>query len=349
MGLFTPGWKHRDHDKAARAASRIRDQQTLFEILSDESTHYKVRGAAAERLTDQALLYQIIMKPNVYAASLLDRVTDQALLIQIARQCETARIRQRAAERIEDTVVLQELAGTDPSWEVRAAAHRRFGNDSEADTLAAQFAHSAYERRRAVESGNISRDVLLQICLNDQDADVRKTAFSKLASKADIAYVASNSTYPDTREWTLEKMPDNQQVFLKAAKKHRSDAALARLNPTGMLNIFLSGGDGYAEKAGKRLIHLSEEGCTDWIDDTDEALLQALARVCFEKHSMIAGALLKLIYKNGRFAEQIRLLRGRMVLPERHSDVHHEFYDLGDHIDMGHTDAIEQPVLFQPD
>ena len=38
MGLFTPGWKHRDHDKAARAASRIRNQQTLFEILSDEST-----------------------------------------------------------------------------------------------------------------------------------------------------------------------------------------------------------------------------------------------------------------------------------------------------------------------
>ncbi len=349
MGLFTPGWKHRDHVKAAKAVERIRDQQTLFEIISDGSFHYKVRKVAAERLTDQTLLYQIVMKPNVYAADLLDRITDQGLLSQIGRHCETDSFRQRAAERIENAAVLQELTKTDPNWGVRAVAHRRLGNDPEADTLIAQYAHSAYEKRKAVKSGNVCRDVLLQICLNDQDSDVRKAAFSKIVEKADIAYIASNSTYPDTREWALERMPDNQQVFLKAAKKHRSDAALARLKPMGILNIFLSGGDGYAEKAGERLIQLSEEGRTDWIDNTDDALLQALVHVCFEKHSMIASALLKFIYKNGRFVEQIHLFRGRMILPERHSDVHHEFYDLGDHIDMGHTDAIEQPILFQPD
>lgn len=116
MGLFKPGWKHWNHDQAARAVSRIRNQQTLFEILSDVSAHYKVRRAAAKRLTDQALLYQIVMKPNVYAAGLLDRITDQALLIQIARQCETDSFRQRAAERIKDAAVLQELAGTAPPF-----------------------------------------------------------------------------------------------------------------------------------------------------------------------------------------------------------------------------------------
>lgn len=53
MGLFTPEWKHRDHDKAAKAASRIRNQQTLFEILSDEDSRYKVTGIVSTRLMEE--------------------------------------------------------------------------------------------------------------------------------------------------------------------------------------------------------------------------------------------------------------------------------------------------------
>ncbi|NLI54040.1 MAG: hypothetical protein GX417_06895 [Clostridiales bacterium] len=290
-----------------------------------------------------------MMKPNVYAAELLDRITDQRLLVQIARQCETDSFRRRVAERIESAEVLEELAQSDANWEVRAIAYRRLGNDSEADTLVAQHAYSEYERCKAIASGNVGRDVLLRICLNDPGADARKTAFLRLADKEDITYVAVHSTYQDAREWALEKMPDDQQILLKAVKKYHSDAAFARLNPTGLFQIFLSGSEREADLAGTRLIRLSEEGRSDWIASVNEASLQALVRACFEKHSTIAGALLKLIYQNGRFAEQIGRLRGRMILPKRHSDAHHEYYDLGDHVDMGHTDAIEQPMLFQPD
>lgn len=348
MGLLPPRWKNSDPDKAANAVGRLKDQQTLFAIVSDASAHYKVREAAANRLTDQRLLFDIVMQPyNIYASCALDGITDQALLVSIIRQSENSSFRERVISCIDDETVLTEIAENDTSPLVRATAHRKLGNDSQADTLTALNAGSASQRYVAVSSGTIAQDVLLQICQSDCDEDVRHAAFSRLTGASDIAYLAAKAVDPDVREMALKKAPDNQQIFIKAALHSKSAAAFDRLKPEGLLTVFVKCRDiSCRDKAGRQLISLSEGGQTSWVETVDADTLQKLICICFEQQSGTAGALLMMIYKSGRFMDQVGCLSGRVIIPEHHTDAHREYYDLGDHMDFGHTDTMEPPAIF---
>jgi hypothetical protein len=107
-------------------------------------------------------------------------------LAQIARQNSDAMIRVKALQRIDDPAVLAHIAETDPYWGARAAAYEKLGMDTEANTLIALKADS-HSRIQAVLSGKVAQDLLLRICREDRDAEVRRAAMQKLSSSGLLA------------------------------------------------------------------------------------------------------------------------------------------------------------------
>lgn len=220
MRLFRPVWENRDNpDKALRAVSRIKSQKKLKLIALDELTCDTAKAEAIDHIVYEDMLLEIGLavgtlsrsvsmaltgmvkrlqdpskllvliaqaRESIVRRTALDRINDPVALAQIAQQNSDDMIRVEALQRIDDTVVLARIAETDPYWGARAAAYERLGMDTEANTLIALKADPR-GRIQAVLSGKVAQDLLLRICREDRDAEVRRAAMQKLSSPGLLA------------------------------------------------------------------------------------------------------------------------------------------------------------------
>lgn len=220
MRLFRPVWENRDNpDKALRAVSRIKSQKKLKLIALDELTCDTAKAEAIDHIVDEDMLLEIGLtvvtislsvstaltemvrrlqdsnkllalvaqaKEPIVRRTALDRINDPVALAQIAQQNSDDMIRVEALRRIDDTAVLAQAAKVDPRWEVRVEALKKLGMDTEANTLIA-LKSDPQGRIQAVLSGKIGQDLLLRICREDRDAEVRRAAMQKLSSPGLLA------------------------------------------------------------------------------------------------------------------------------------------------------------------
>jgi len=381
MGLFRPVWMcDGKHDRVISAVSRIKSQKKLKRIalntracsdakiaayhcmmdedilmsvaLKEEPHLSRVRDAfekAVDRLTDPAKMYTLVMHAKSYSvrSRVLDRINEPEMLAQIAQQCDDNSLRMDVTERIEDKALLAHIAHSDPYWRVCAAAYKKLGMASEANTLMALNAQPS-DRRRAIQSGTIDQKILLEICQSDENKSVRRAAFDQLTDPADMTYLAVEAVDPAIRESAVQHMPEDQDVFMGAVMRDQSNAALMRLAPSGLVRVFIRGGR-MSVNAAEILLKKSKDGQHEWTEFVSKDDLDKLIEICFENKSESASKLLKQIYKSGRFIESIGRLQGRVFREASHDDHHPSHSDLGDHLDWGHTDSMLDPVLFNLD
>jgi len=232
MRLFKHVWENqRRPDKAMMAVSRMKNQNKLRRVVFDEMTYDTVKAEAIDHIVDEGILLEIGLtmsalsrsvstaltgivkrlhdpnkllvlvaqaKESIVRSTALDRIGDPAALVQIAQQNGDATIRAAALRRINDTAVLAQAAKTDPCWEVRVAALKELGMDTEANSLIA-LKSDPQDRIQAVLSGKIRQDLLLRICREDRDTEVRRTAMQKLSS-AGLLAVFLEEDHPLSRD-----------------------------------------------------------------------------------------------------------------------------------------------------
>ena len=149
MGLFTPAWKSEDVTKAYDAIKRIDDPEKLKKIAM-KAPHGVY---AAEKITDETLLTQIIWKGKEFGAAqtalrnmnneailteialnhsyysirrdAVEKIDNDAVLAKIALQDESEYVRREAAEKIIDQDILKKIAHTDVDYYNRAMAYRK--------------------------------------------------------------------------------------------------------------------------------------------------------------------------------------------------------------------------------
>lgn len=111
MGLFSPGWKSKNLDRALACVDRISDNGKLERILQ-EAPEPMVRRRAAERLTDEERIRRLAVScPNSWVrCALAEKVSDQALLRQIADNDPELSVRRAAVQGITDQEYLMQRA-----------------------------------------------------------------------------------------------------------------------------------------------------------------------------------------------------------------------------------------------
>lgn len=112
-----------DFKVRAAAAERLTSQRLLNDIIEKDDSP-TVRAAAAARLTDPENLFGIIMDEEDAAAreQMLAHLGDEGVLARVAREHEDWQTRRAAVTLMNDPYTLAQIARTDDRIEVREAA-----------------------------------------------------------------------------------------------------------------------------------------------------------------------------------------------------------------------------------
>lgn len=102
----------------------LTDQALLAEIVEQDESDI-VRLAALQRLTSQSALARIAKSNNPFNARALGGMTDESQIVDVARTAEEPRIRSLAVDRIDDAIILNQIAAFDVDATVRQDARRR--------------------------------------------------------------------------------------------------------------------------------------------------------------------------------------------------------------------------------
>lgn len=126
IGLFRPKWQHPKAEVRAAAIATLTDQSLLATILEQDESE-TVQLAAFERLTDQRELARIAKSHSPFNSRAFGGISDQRQILDVAQTAEKPELRRLAVEKIDDTVILQQIATIDADASVRRDARdRRF-------------------------------------------------------------------------------------------------------------------------------------------------------------------------------------------------------------------------------
>ncbi len=132
-----PKWQHRDPAVRAAAVMALDDQAALEEIVENDADE-AVKHAALRRLKDQDVLARIAKSNSPFNTIAFEALTEPRKIVEVARHAEFPQVRGRAVEKIDDPVVLHQIATQDLDPAVRREAkHRRLrlGADPMGDFL----------------------------------------------------------------------------------------------------------------------------------------------------------------------------------------------------------------------
>jgi len=124
FGLLRPKWQHPDPAVRIAAVNRLSDQAVLAQIVEQDADE-NVRLAAFGRVTDQDLLAGIARSRSPFSVRAVEVLAEPRLLARIAREAEMPRAREVAVGRIDDALTLQQIAAHDPDPNVRRQARLR--------------------------------------------------------------------------------------------------------------------------------------------------------------------------------------------------------------------------------
>jgi hypothetical protein len=137
LGIFRPKWQHPNADVRLAAMVTLTDQALLAAFVEGDESD-AVRLAAFQRLTNQSELTRIAKSTSPFNVRAFGGVTETNQIVDVARTAERPQVRSLAVDKIDDAVVLQQIATVDADASVRRnPRNRRFrmGADPMGDFL----------------------------------------------------------------------------------------------------------------------------------------------------------------------------------------------------------------------
>ena len=225
--------------------------QELFANIAKYDVNWRVCVAAANRLTDQELLADVVKKAKDnqvrrVTLNMLDK-QHQELFAQIARNDDDKSVRIIATDKLTDQMLLADLAKNAKDSDIRQAAIEKMNewhqilyieiakdyraNDTLRETAVRKltnqdlileiaknakygFRHVAIEKLERLQHQTMFSD----IAKNDQDENVRKSAIKKLNDQTLLADIAKNDESADIRMIAIENLDElHQELFADVA------------------------------------------------------------------------------------------------------------------------------------
>jgi uncharacterized protein YihD (DUF1040 family) len=161
-----------------RAVNKITDQNILFKVVMDDSNPY-VQLAALSKLSDQDMLYNVALKAEDKAVkqAAFNKITDQNLINRLAIESGDAEISLNAVRKVTDQDVLHKIVLQNPPNKIMAAVLEK----CEPETLSKIMKESIGQtlKLRIVNLLNDQKQ-LINIVIDNDDWTVRQAAFGKL-------------------------------------------------------------------------------------------------------------------------------------------------------------------------
>ena len=163
--------------------------------------------------------------PTVRVSAVYELGPDEAdTLHTLAREDAEARVRRAAVTRIDEAVVLGEIARTDPDEDVRAEALRGLaGVAAEADDP-----KQAVNAVRQLMALGRTKEIVL-VARDSSSADVRASVVDLLEDQKSLAAISRQAQDSSTRLRALARLLDGDEVLNVALKAEHTDAAVAAL------------------------------------------------------------------------------------------------------------------------
>jgi hypothetical protein len=167
--------------------------------------------------------------PAVRAAAVYELGPDEAdALRALAREDAEARVRRAAAARLDDPVVLADIARTDPDEDVRTEAIRNLaGLGAETDDVAS----GTEVVRQLVSLGRMKEAVL--IARENGTRVVRLAVVEAIDDPRSLGSISRHAPDSDTRLHALARVTDPEEVLNVALKSEHTDSAVAALERIG--------------------------------------------------------------------------------------------------------------------
>jgi hypothetical protein len=161
-----------------RAVNKITDQNILFKVVVDDSNPY-VKLAALNRISDQDLLYKVVIKvgdKDVKWAA-FNKITDQDLINKLAIESSDAEISLSAIKKVTDQDVRYKIALQHPPNKILSVLLEKL----EPENISRLMKESVGQvlKLRIVEL-LMDQKQLANIAIDNDDWTVRKAAFGKL-------------------------------------------------------------------------------------------------------------------------------------------------------------------------
>ena len=312
-------WKSKDGDKSEKAVAQIIDQQKLARIAK-EASHFRARKAAivklnaqqhqvllaniakydvdgrvclsaANKLTDQELLADVVKKAKDNSARKVslnkldkqhqdlftqlakndgdksvriiatDKITDQMLLADIAKNAKDTDIRQAAIEKMNEwhqILYVEIVKDFRANNSLREAAMRKLTNQD----LILEIAKNAKYGLRHVAIEKLDRmqyqALFSYISKNDHDENVRKSAVKKLTDQTLLADIAKKDESANIRIVAIENLNEEyQELFADVAINDKS--ACVRIIAIQKMDM---------QQQQKLLSYIAENDPEDWVRKT---------------------------------------------------------------------------------
>jgi len=190
--------RYREQIEQRRRRSEASEQARLGRIARTDMD-YRVREAAVKKVTDQAVLAEIVRAGARYSPdskfrgvrlAAVKKLTDQAVLAEVAKTDGGSDVRFAAVEGLTDRPVLEEIARTDEDYRVSSAAARKLTDAAVLAEIARTGKNSTL--RLALVKQLTDHAALAEIARTDEDYRVRKAAAEKLTDQDVLAEIARN-------------------------------------------------------------------------------------------------------------------------------------------------------------
>lgn len=193
-------------------------------------------------------------------------------------------------------------------------------------------------------------DLLARVAQGAPHWNVRAGAYRKLGKADEANTLVALNGYPHDKVKAIQSGGISEEVLLRIYREDKNAAvrcaALRLLPPDALLAVFLEGEKPFAKEAGYCLVRQSAQGASEWIVNVDEAALEKMTGRCFEDKLLDACALIRHVYRKGKYQDRIARLNGLVIFEEKHNDSESHYQDLGDHVDYGHSDYMIPPEVF---
>lgn len=200
-----------DPEIRLKAIIRLNDQTALARIAVEDE-NWRVREAARDRLTDQAMLANVAMLATQGDGgwqSALKKVTDQVMLARVVRESKNPAASGAALEKLTDqnllTGIAAEADGVYPSMGIAAAG--RVTDQSLLGRIAAAARHPLI--RQAAAEKLVDQTQLAGIAIADENPKVRRVALGRMDDSTLLARIAADAKTPADRGAARVKIASN--------------------------------------------------------------------------------------------------------------------------------------------
>jgi len=240
-------WKSKDGNKSEKAVAQITDKQKLVRIAT-EAPHYMARKAAIVKLDENQHqgLFANIAKYDVnkhVCVAAANKLTDQVLLADVVKKAKDNQVRKIILNKLDKQhqELFAQIAKTDSDKLVRIISCEKLSDQM----LLADLAKNAKDteiRQIAIEKMNEWHQILYCEIAKDYASDdsLREAAMRKLTNQDLILEIAKNAKY-GLRHLAIEKLDrlQHQTLFSEIAKNDRDEkvrkSAIKKLSDQSLL------------------------------------------------------------------------------------------------------------------